>query len=61
MEIQVLNNPNTRHTNSYLNLFHVAQHNLTLWLLEENDCRIKKKQKRLAKFQKYNRAPNVSG
>ncbi len=44
MAIRALNNWTTRFTNSYINLFRVAQHNLTLWIMEENAGRTKKKQ-----------------
>lgn len=47
----VLNNTMEQLPNSYANLFHVAQYNLTLWTMEENLGRTKKKQKRLTSLQ----------
>lgn len=49
MAIRILNNSTVRFSNSYVNLFNVAQYNLTLWMMEENAARNRKKQKRLTK------------
>lgn len=51
MALRILNNSSRQLPKSYVNLFHVAQYNLTLWLMEENASRNKKNQKRIPKFQ----------
>lgn len=33
---RAVSNSSGQQPNSYINLFHVAQYNLTLWILEEN-------------------------
>ncbi len=48
---RVAKNSSGQQPNSYVNLFRVAQYNLTLWILEENTSRIKKKQKRFTRLQ----------
>jgi phage antirepressor YoqD-like protein len=55
----VPNNKALQFRNSYAKLFKVAQHNLTLWLIEENVARIEKQQNFLTKQPSYHKQPHV--
>jgi hypothetical protein len=57
MAPRVSTNSSMQLTNSYVSLFHVAQYNLTLWLMEENADKMKKKQKHMSKIHADHRDP----